>query len=1274
MGRSDLLEFFRTPRLFAEGVAPETKLLWMAGLENFVIPGLAEMHEPPLLNAQICAWREAADERVALILGPPGTGKTFTLAWMALGYLEACRRAGRPCRILLTGFTHASIVNLMVAVLKKSRIHCPMQPVFAYVGWSPPVGLSDDVQTVKPGEAGGLLQNDYLILGSTSWGLYRLLKENSFPDSEGPTAPLFDLVCIDEASQMLVTQGLLCLSGLRPDGRVLVAGDNRQLPPVQSVMEQKVEGRSIGSSLYQFLLDAGVRELRLVDTFRLNAPLALFPAEMFYEGNYRPSAEAATRRLALVENWRQGLEDWEQVALDPEHPVCILLHDGPPASTSNPFEVALVRRLVEKLAERVDGRPEPEEFWRERLAVVSPHRAQNAAIRQALRPYPFGEEAVIATVDRVQGRERDAIIASYTVSDPEFAQMVGEFIFGRERFNVTITRARTKLILLVSRRLLEMTPTDEKVFECSRTLTEFVFSSERVGEVQIPGPDFRLHDVTVRVRRFDDSVALPELRYELISRPSMETLPQMTPERQALLDAIEEVAAASSFGSASDFELRKKLFRKVEFAELRALHRMGRIALEQRQSDYGAFWTATPLHPPRPVWPVDPDTVRERLDEAIAAARRGRSAPRYERVRQPFDWLGEDGRDRLLPLVELLAAEGRVEISEADGKLTVERVHSGEEEAPGAPAEPLSDDDFAVLNELEHLEARQIGFGIFERWTTVLDLAQALHRRTEDVSLVLLRLANHGHVLLTESGLVRTRMAELAREVRYVKQRFEKGDADRRPYLVRALKVALQQRDKPVRNQPLSKLREDMKAELAAVPNAGRVIDGIYRMLQLQWQTDDPLLSGFQTRAFRALLFAYMDQAPQDAFVITADTGAGKTEAACLPLIAGAAWDALEGRGGTRSILVYPRVRLAANQAQRLAGLLAALGQNEELPLLTLGMQNYQVPTTYQFADEDLWLRLGDAFRFPFFGCPGPGCNGELRLVPQGGVEGADLLHCLRCGWHYAGWVGTKAALRQRPPHLFLPVTESLHQWMQDSRYGRLFGDDPGYGPPRAILADEIHLYSHIHGAQIGYTLRRVAGRASLNGAARTLLVGMSATLGQPGRFWGEVIGAPHVEEITPTRDERQENVRSREYFFLVQPEVESRGKDVAGASATLQSLMCLAHGMRRRTGQDGGFRTLAFVNSIDKLKRLHSDYRDAEEVRGLAQLRTVLYPDNPESQSPRRGCCGSPDTCDLFRDGECWHFAATDSRAEDGFRSVLLRPRSHRLRGSRFFGCLRSD
>src|SRR6185312_8151799 len=75
------------------------------------------------------------------------------------------------------------------------------------------------------------------------------------------------------------------------------------------------------------------------------------------------------------------------------------------------------------------------------------------------------------------------------------------------------------------------------------------------------------------------------------------------------------------------------------------------------------------------------------------------------------------------------------------------------------------------------------------------------------------RLQANGYILIGDDDRCRSRMAELAREVRYVKQRFRANDAQQRPYLVRSLKVATRDRNKPARDRALSELLNRMKQD-----------------------------------------------------------------------------------------------------------------------------------------------------------------------------------------------------------------------------------------------------------------------------------------------------------------------------------------------------------------------------------------------------------------------------------------------------------------------------
>jgi hypothetical protein len=1244
--RNDILRFLREPSRFSAEVTDQS--LWLSGLQGFALPSIAAKADRSLRPAQEAAWRGLADVRAGLILGPPGTGKTHLLSWLIAGHAKAYPAAGRTSRVFVTAFTKNAIGNVLDAVAKRQSLHESDAPRPIFFGEPPTAGLSNRVDCVGGGDEARLLAalaSERAVVGATVWSLYRLLSSGLAPGADGPTAPLFDLICIDEASQMVLGQGLMALGGLAEGGRVVVSGDDQQLPPVRSSREVAIGGRQMGGSLYAFMKSADLAEFALEETFRLNGPLAVFPERMFYPGRYVSADPAA--RLALQQNWREGLDLVARSALDPEFPIIVLVHDGPSASTTNVFEAALAARLAGTLAERIaDGggaAVDSARFWSEVAAVVSPHRAQNAAIRQML-PVSIRDGAFVETVDRIQGKERDAVILSYCVSDPEFALAEAEFIFSSERLNVASTRARFKLILIISRALLEAVPAEQDLMDKAEILREFVYSCGDVVDTQIDGPDGRRVTVEIRARGFAggnanlDISELPAASWEL---------PAMTPEIEGVLAAIRQVTAQQQTGYATLYQVGRALARRTEpYVEARALHLAGAIALEQRQGRRGAYWLAKPFEKPRRVYSLDLEQARNRIAFLVRECKSGRHTF-YDLVRDRFAWMTTHGEDGFLPLLQQLEAERLIRFDMAGGSMTVtlpEPTAKFRQDEPLEPVPPLSDDDFTVLNRLEEIEAARINFGVVETWTSTVELARGLDRTVEAVTEALARLDANGHLMLAENARVRSRLAELAREVRHVKQRFRSDDAGERPYLVRSLKVELKDRNKPSRDRPLAEVFARVAAEADDYQRLALV--GLERALLRLWG-EKAALAGFQERALRLVLAAWRGEG-KAAMAIAADTGSGKTEAACLPLIVGALADRMAGIGGARVVLAYPRIRLVANQAQRLAAYLAACAAETGLPALTLGLQVKDVPDSFADMHErytQVWPHAGpNAFRFPFFACPA--CGEPLNLRPGEGTDGADVLLCTKCTWCFTGWIGAKDQLRVNPPSFFLPTTDSLHQWLHDPRARRLFGDEHGFAPPRVLLADEIHLYTHIHGAQVGLALQRFAARARFNDPEHreTVVVGMSATIGDAAAAWSRLIGRAEVEVIRPESGESDLNPRGREYFFFVQPEVESRGADIAGASTTIQSLMCLGHGMRRRTGAEGGYRALVFFDSIDKMRRLHGAYLDAEEGRELASFRINTFGDNAHG-APQTQCCREPVGCDRFRDGECWWFAANDLR-----------------------------
>ena len=166
--------------------------------------------------------------------------------------------------------------------------------------------------------------------------------------------------------------------------------------------------------------------------------------------------------------------------LNPDLPVIVITYEAQTYTLSNPFEAQLVVELTYlyqlALKQNVD-RPNNEEFWQQYLGIVTPHRAQMSNIKNLLieaSAIPTTLLPAVDTVDRFQGQERNLIISSYSVADKDFVEQEDEFILSPRRFNVTLTRARNKFIMLVSEAIVQYLPDDARVAEEASHLQLFV--------------------------------------------------------------------------------------------------------------------------------------------------------------------------------------------------------------------------------------------------------------------------------------------------------------------------------------------------------------------------------------------------------------------------------------------------------------------------------------------------------------------------------------------------------------------------------------------------------------------------------------------------------------------------------------------------------------------------------------------------------------------------------------------------------------------------------
>ena len=282
----------------------------------------------------------------------------------------------------------------------------------------------------------------------------------------------FGTLFIDEAAQALEAA---CWIPIRRAGRVIFAGDHCQLPPTVKCYEALKGG--LGRTLMERIADQKPEVVTLLRMqYRMHEDIMRFSSDWFYN-NLMVAAPQVKHRsildLDLPMTWIEPLPSLtEEGTIHPTrerrgNETSSGAVEG--ASISNVAEAHLTLLALQAYFEMI-GR---ERILKERLdvGIISPYRAQVQLLRQLLRKNeffkPFRRLIAINTVDGFQGQERDIIVISLVRSNEE-----GKIGFLRDlrRMNVAITRARMKVIILGDRSTLTRHPFYNKLYQYIKAL------------------------------------------------------------------------------------------------------------------------------------------------------------------------------------------------------------------------------------------------------------------------------------------------------------------------------------------------------------------------------------------------------------------------------------------------------------------------------------------------------------------------------------------------------------------------------------------------------------------------------------------------------------------------------------------------------------------------------------------------------------------------------------------------------------------------------------
>ena len=245
----------------------------------------------------------------------------------------------------------------------------------------------------------------------------------------------FGTLFIDEAAQALEAA---CWIAIRKANRVILAGDHCQLPPTVKCLDALRGG--LGDTLMQCIVRQKPETVSLLKVqYRMNDEIMRFSSEWFYGGMLQSAPEVKYRSILDFDTpieWinTEGMDAGEEFV-------------GESYGRINKAEAELSIGQLKSYITRI-GR---ERFLEERIDVglISPYKAQVQYLRQLLRRdaffKPFRSSITVNTVDGFQGQERDVILISLVRANED--GQIG-FLNDLRRMNVAITRARMKLIIL----------------------------------------------------------------------------------------------------------------------------------------------------------------------------------------------------------------------------------------------------------------------------------------------------------------------------------------------------------------------------------------------------------------------------------------------------------------------------------------------------------------------------------------------------------------------------------------------------------------------------------------------------------------------------------------------------------------------------------------------------------------------------------------------------------------------------------------------------------
>lgn len=250
----------------------------------------------------------------------------------------------------------------------------------------------------------------------------------------------FSTVFIDEAAQALEP---MCWIPITRSNRVIFAGDHFQLPP--TVKSKIAEEGGLKETLFEHCMDIPNVSVMLTTQYRMHEWIMGYSNQKFYENNLR--ADGSVKNQLLSHDVNDYLLNIPVEFIDTAGCGYTEILNPESLSIANPEEGQLLLKHLKLLLQQYSNRNAPERPLT--IGVISPYKEQvqylTTAIAEDEELKTHSAQIAVKTVDGFQGQERDIIYISLVRSNEQ--REIG-FLNDIRRMNVALTRAKKKLVLV----------------------------------------------------------------------------------------------------------------------------------------------------------------------------------------------------------------------------------------------------------------------------------------------------------------------------------------------------------------------------------------------------------------------------------------------------------------------------------------------------------------------------------------------------------------------------------------------------------------------------------------------------------------------------------------------------------------------------------------------------------------------------------------------------------------------------------------------------------